>query len=103
MIGWALLKWYAEAQGHTSAPGFWHPQKRISGIESTDVLLLLLTEKDPEALEKRNGNNEQINPENKCWHVSSYQMEHFLHLCDKEIEDRTPSNISQKQNLKKGT
>lgn len=33
--------------------------------------------------------------------MASDQMGHFFHLYDKEIEDRMPSNITQKQNLKK--
>jgi hypothetical protein len=33
--------------------------------------------------------------------MALYQMEHFLLLRDKEIEDRTPSNITQKQKSQK--
>lgn len=66
-------------------------------------VIIAVDRKAPAVLENWNGKDEQISPESRCWHMASYQMEHFLPLRDKEIEDRTTGNITQKQNLTEGT
>lgn len=67
------------------------------------MLLLLLTEKDPAVPEKRNGNNEQINPENRCWHVASYQIEHFLHCVTRKLRPERPAILHKNKISKKRT